>query len=293
MNENLKAFCQYSNESELDHGVEALRLFLPTSGGYINYNIVHSVMQKSKCDTWRLSVVYYCNGDFERVKPLTRSGAEWEMALKLSDRPDFIGGYAHGDEVFERIVLKLDGEEKEITSLDALTEFGILSFEVWSVGYDPLDSATEAIRHYKKIIADGESVRVEQEVEWLESYQLGRSYMAMFPPFKNVTDSYYTNTDTEKKPIGNKVSISETGCLDTLFLCGESGFTFSLQVEKYLDGKENTFLITDNGGVPYNKMYFVLPHRGEVSRGETWKTVTVYKVNKKNSNGYSETKSSN
>jgi hypothetical protein len=286
-----RSFCQYVKTPPDDCGTEALRIFLPTSGGYINYNIVHSVMQQSKCDTWRLSVVYYCNGDFERVKPLTRSGAEWEMALKLSGRPDFIGGYAHGDEVYERIVLKLDGEEKEITSLEALTEFGTLSLEVWSVGYDPLDSTTESIRHYKKIIVDGESVRVEQEVEWLESYQLGTSYMAMFPPFKNVTDSYYTNTDTEKKPIRLAEPVSSSGSLDTLYLCGESGFTFSLQVEKYLDGKENTFLITDNGGVPYNKMYFVLPHRGEVSRGEIWKTVTVYTVNKKNSNGYGETKS--
>lgn len=276
-----RSYCKYVKIPTDDCGVEALRLFLPTSGGYINYNIVHSVMKKSNCETWRLSVVYYCDENFARVRPLTRLGAEWEMALKLKGRPDYIGGYAHGDEVFEKIILKLDGEKKEITSLEALTEFGSLSFEVWSVGYDPLDSVTESIRHYKKITADGISVRVEQEVDWLESYQLERSYMAMLPPFKDVTDGYYTNTDTEKKPIRLAEPVTSSGSFDTLSLCGETGFTFSLQVEKYLDGKENTFLVTDNGGVPYNKMYFVLPHRGEATRGEKWQTATVYTISKK------------
>lgn len=280
MNENLKAFCQYSNESMFDHGIEALRLFLPTSGGYINYNIVHSVMQKSKCDTWRLSVVYYCNGDFERVKPLTRPGAEWEMALKISERPDFIGGYAHGDEFFQKVELIIDGEHREISSLSDMTPFDELIFDVSSIGYDPIDSATEALLHRKKIIVNSDKIKVEQKVEWLNDYMLGNSYMAMLPPFKEVTDSYYTNTDPAPKPIGNKVSISETGSFDTLCLCGKTGFTFSLKLEKYLNDGNNTFLISDNGGVPYNKMYFYLNHGGYVKRGEIWETETVYAINK-------------
>ncbi len=281
MNENLKAFCQYSNECKFDHGVEALRLFLPTTGGYINHNIVHSVMEESKCDTWRLSVVYYCDGDFKCVRPLTRSGAEWEMALKIKGRPDFIGGYAHGDEVFERTVLKLDGEEKEITSLETLTEFGTLSLEVWSVGYDPNDSITEALLHYKKITVSERGVKVDQRVEWLNDYELGNSYMAMMPPFKEVTDSYYTNIAPEPKSIGNIVSISETGSFDTLCLFGKSGFTFSMKVEKYLNDGNNTFLITDNRGVPYNKMYFYLQHGGAVNKGDVWETCTVYTIDQK------------
>ena len=280
MNEILKAFCQYSNECKFDHGVEALRLFLPTTDGYINHNIVHSVMEESKCDTWRLSVVYYCDGDFKCVRPLTRSGAEWEMALKIKGRPDFIGGYAHGDEVFERTVLKLDGEEKEITSLETLTEFGTLSLEVWSVGYDPNDSITEALLHYKKIIADESGIKVEQRVEWLNDYELENSYMAMMPPLKSETDSYFTDLDSAIKEIPEKVSILETSKAKKLYLLGKSSFTFGLCAEKYLNGVDgaNTYLISDNGGVPYNKMYFFLHHGGSVDTGEVWETVTRYTI---------------
>jgi hypothetical protein len=235
-------------------------------------------MQKSNCDTWRLSVVYHYDDSLSVAKPLTRSGAEWEMALKISERPDFIGGYAHGDEVLQKVDLYIDGERREITSLSDMTPFDELIFDVSSIGYDPIDSATEALLHRKKIIVSSDKVKVEQKVKWLNDYALGNSYMAMLPPFKEFTDSYYTNTAPELKPIGNKVGVSETGGFDTLCLCGKSGFTFSMKVEKYLNDGNNTFLISDNGGVPYNKMYFYLNHGGSVKRGEIWETVTVYEI---------------
>jgi hypothetical protein len=202
------------------------------------------------------------------------------MALKISERPDFIGGYAHGDEVLRKAELYIDGKKREISSLSDMTSFKELIFDISSIGYDPIDSVTEALLHNKKIIVGADYVKVEQKVEWLNDYTLGKSYMAMLPPFKEVTDSYCTNTDPEPKTIGNKVSISETGSFDTLCLCGESGFTFSMKVEKYLGDGENTFLISDNGGVPYNKMYFLLNHGGSVKRDDVWETCTVYSIKK-------------
>jgi hypothetical protein len=266
-----------------DSGIEALKLYLPVSDGFINYNIVHSLTKGSNCDTWRLSVAYHCDDSLCEVMPLTRNGAEWEMALKIKERPDFIGGYAHGDEVFQKMEITVDGKMTELSELSELVAFEDLSVEVWSVGYDPLDSTTESILHYKKIIVDREHVRVEQRVEWLNSYELGRSYMAMMPPFKSVTDSYYTNVCREKKPIDINVSITESGEYDTIYLCGSSGFTFTMKIENYLSDcvAGNTYLITDNGGVPYNKMYFVLPHVGKADKGDVWQTVTVYSIFKK------------
>ena len=282
MNEKKAAFCLYSKEKTDDSGIESLKVFLPSGEGYINHNIVHSFSDKSKCDTWRLSTVYFCDEAFHRVKPLTRSGAEWEMALKLEGRPDFIGGYAHGDEVFESIKVTVDGCEVALDDLSVPTKFDSLSFEVFSTGYDPIDSATEVLLHYKKITVEGLSVKVEQRVEWLGDYALGRSYMAMMPPLKAVTDRYYTDADPIKKPVKLAEDISGCGS-DAISLCGESGFTFEMKVEKYLADREkgNSFLITDNGGVPYNKMYFPLHHCGSVKKGERWETCTVYTVERK------------
>lgn len=273
-----EALCKYVNGAADDSGIEVLKLFLPVRDGYINYNIVHSVMKRSNCDTWRLSVVYHYDDLLSVATPLTRSGAEWEMALKIQERPDFIGGYAHGDEIFQKVEIFVDGEHREMQSLSDMTQFKELILVVSSIGYDPIDSVTEVLLHHKKITVGAEGVKVEQKVEWLNGFTLGSSYMAMMPPFKDVTDSYYTNTDTEPKPIGVKVSISETGDFDTLYLCGESGFTFSMKAEKYLNDGNNTFLISYNGGVPYNKMYFLLNHGGSVKKGDIWETCTEYTV---------------
>ncbi|MBQ8408052.1 MAG: hypothetical protein IJY39_04235 [Clostridia bacterium] len=273
-----EAICRFVKGQTDDAGNEAIKLFLPVNNGYVNYNIVHSVNARSNCDTWRLSVAYWCDDKLSPIKPLTRAGAEWEMALKIQQRPDFIGGYAHGDEVFQKVKLTVDEKEREFEAITELIPFRTLVLEVWSKGFDPIDSVTEALLHYKKITVSNREVSVEQKVEWLNDYLLGNSYMAMMPPFKEVTDHYYTDADADKKPISVNVSISESGLHDTLYLCGESGFTFGMKVGKSLSGGENRFLITDNGGVPYNKMYFLLDHSGSVKKGNAWETCTVYTI---------------
>ena len=282
MGDKSKLYCIYTNQRCDDSGIEALKLYLPTDGGYINYNVVHSLMKSTNCDIWRLSVVYFCNYELERVRPLTRGGAEWEMAIKIKGRPDFIGGYAHGDEVFKRIKLTVDGEKREIGDICEKTAFNELIFEVWSVGYDPIDSETESLLHYKKIIVNESGITVEQRVEWLNDYALDNSYMAMMPPLKAETDHYFTDKDSTVRDIPERVLLTETGDIKSLYLFGKCGYTFVLQALKYLNDAEgrNTYYISDNGGVPYNKMYFLLNHRGNAIKGEAWETVTGYAVRK-------------
>lgn len=282
MSKTERLFCQYSSGSADDSGIEALKLYLPVKGGYVNYNIVHSFMMRTNCNMWRLSVVYFCNESLEPVRPLTRGGAEWEMALKIKGRPDFIGGYAHGDEVFQKIAVKVDEEEINLDELTEITPFKEVTFEVWSTGYDPLDSVTESLLHYKKIICDAKGVRVEQRVEWLDDYALENSFMAMLPPFKCETDFYFTDKAPEKIPIPEKLNINGKGNLNTLSMCGNTGFTFSMKAERYLSDEngENLYFLSDNGGVPYNKMYFYLNHGGCAKKGETWETATEYAITK-------------
>jgi hypothetical protein len=105
--------------------------------------------------------------------------------------------------------------------------------------------------------------------------------MAMLPPFKCETDHYFTDTSPEKNPIPTSGSVTEQGDVKTVYLSGKAGFTFGLKAEKYLTDKEkgNCYFIRDNGGVPYNKMYFLLMHNGFVNKGDVWETVTVYTIN--------------
>jgi len=249
------------------------------NGGFVNYNIVHSVMERTNCNIWRLSVVYFCDEALSPVRPLTRSGAEWEMALKIKERPDFIGGYAHGDEVFSKIAVTVDGVARELSDLSEISAAKELIFEVWSTGYDPNDSVSESLLHYKKLICNADGVRVEQRVKWLNDYELNNSFMAMLPPFKCETDHYFTDNDPESRPIPPE-GVNEQGDVKAIYLSGEAGFTFCLKAEKYLTDEEkgNCYFIRDNGGVPYNKMYFLLMHKGSVKKGEVWETVTAYQI---------------
>ena len=269
-------FCRYVNGATDDSGTESVRLYIPVENGYVNYNIVHSVSPTRRCDTWRLSVAYLCDGQLSRIRPLTRAGAEWEMALKLKGRPDFIGGFAHGDEAFDKAVLTVDGRAMSFDELCCDTAFENLALEVWSVGYDPCDVCSKTILHYKKIIADKCGVRVEQRVEWLEDREIANCFMAMLPPYKSETDTYYTGSDSTPRPIGDNANVS--GRDRAIFLTGKTGLTFGMKVKKYVSDVKGgmDFLISDNGGVPYNKMYFYVPHGDFVEKGTVWETVTEY-----------------
>ena len=276
---NDQILCKYSAAPTDDSGIEAVKLYMPVKGGYVNYNIVHSVMKRTNCDMWRLSVVNFCDEALSPIRPLTRGGAEWEMALKIKERPDFIGGYAHGDEVFSRISVTVDGVAKELSDLSEVTAAKELIFEVWSTGFDPLDSVSESLMHYKKLICNADGVRVEQRVEWLQDYELNNSFMAMLPPFKCETDHYFTDKAPESRLIPPE-GVNEQGDVKAIYLRGEAGFTFCLKAEKYLTDEDvgNCYFIRDNGGVPYNKMYFLLMHKGFAKNGEVWETVTAYQI---------------
>ena len=278
------AFCQYVCGAVEDHGEEALYLYLPTESGYIQYSLVRSVVAAKQCNVWRMGPAFYCDDSMVRQTRLTREGAEWEMALRLQDRPDFIGGVAHGDEIGTDLVCCLDDEECRIDTLRRPKPFSVLTVCVNSVGYDPSAPDEAVLRHSKRIVVNSKQICVLQRVEWLCDVSLGQSYMAMMPPLKCVTDTYRTGSG-EYHPIPTK-SLKESGDFGELSLRGETGFVFSMQVPRYLTEQgENTCLITDNGGNTYNKMYFVLAHGGHASQGDVWETETVYRISKEESLG--------
>ncbi len=280
-----RPYCRFDPTVDFEKAVGGLRIFLPASVGYVNYNFTHTVCESKNCDTWRLSKAYAFDDNFENEYELTPKGAEWDMALRLDGRPDFIGGYAHGDEIFSSLSVEIDGEAAEITSFLSLTAFDRLVITVGSIGYDPNDSTTPALKHFKKYLIDKEGITLEQRVEWLGDYTLGASYMAMMPPLKSLTDKFYTNVDrTPKEAISSYGSVM--GATEATVFGSESGIAFSMSVPKYpILAGGNRFLMTDNKGGPYNKMYFVICKGAKVSLGDVWETETKYSIT--NGNIYS------
>lgn len=268
--------CKYDPSIDFERSVGGLRIFVPTVVGYINYNFVHSVHEDKNCDMWRLGKAYAFDDNFENEYELTPKGAEWDMALRLEGRPDFIGGYAHGDEIFTSLSVKVDGNSVKIEELAELTPFGELIITVDSIGYDPSEPTTEALKHFKEYVVNEDGLVLNQRVEWLGDYTLGSSFMAMMPPLKTLTESFYTNVDTTpKEAISNYGTVLEA--TEAVVFGPDLRYTMSIPKYPSLVGGDR-FSMTDNKGRPYNKMYFRLCNGAEVKRGDVWETTTRYSI---------------
>lgn len=273
-----KAYCQYDPALDFESAQGGLRLFIPTERGFVNYNFVHSVRADRNCDTWRLGKAYAFDDALENEYELTPKGAEWDMAVKISERPDFIGGYAHGDEIYTSLSVELDGKNVNIEALNTLTPFDTMRMTVASVGYDPSEPNTAALKHDKKFTVTAEGITLKQRVEWLHDYTMASSYLAMMPPLKTLTDRFYTNVDKEpKEAMANYGSVP--GATEAVVFGRASGISFRMSVPRYpqLAGG-NKFFMTDNHGCPYNKMYFVVCNGADVSAGDVWESTTEYKI---------------
>ena len=268
---------RYDTEAAFEYAEGCLRFYLPTKSGFINYNIVHSVRREITADIWRLGQAFGYDGDLSGEYKLTPFGAEWDMAVMLEGRDDFIGGSNHGDEIFTSIDVIIDGRSTELSSLAKLTDFESATVKVSSVGYDPNDHKSVALLHYKEYSVTERGVTVSQRIEWQRDFSVGSSYLAMMPPMKTLTEVYMTDNHPAAKPIVNGTVV--TGARSATLSGINSGMKFTMSIEKYPDLlPETRFLITDNSGNAYNKMYFFAAKGNEVKRGEIWESVTSYSI---------------
>ena len=99
----------YDGNLTFDGSQGGLRILYPDA--FVEYTFVHSVVPEKNCDLWRMSVVNALDENGAFLHPLTKAHAEWEMAIRLRDRPDFIGGAAHGDEIGEAPICCMDGAQ--------------------------------------------------------------------------------------------------------------------------------------------------------------------------------------
>ena len=273
-----KCYCQYDRGVSFEDAVGGLRIYIPTAVGYVNYNLVHTVSAGRNADIWRLGKAYWVDDSFDKKKELTPDGAEWDMALRLEGRCDFVGGFAHGDEHFSAIKAKKDGVDADIESLVDRVAFDEMQICVESVGYDPNEPSVAVLKHSKEYIINAEGVALLQKVEWLGDYRLCSSYMAMMPPLKTLTDRVYTDVDSEPRVAIESYGLV-AGARSACVYGEESGVRFSMSVPTYpsLVGGD-AFLLTDNRGGRYNKMYFVICNGADVKAGNVWQTETRYSI---------------
>ena len=290
--ENEKALKVIYNENmSYEKGQGGLAIYIPTEKGYINYNFVHSVYADRNADMWRLTVANLANANGGIVKQITKDGAEWEMAVRIMDRPDFIGGYAHGDEIYSSLEVYVDGVKTEITSLKQCTTFTEMKILMDSVGYDPSDGTTKALDHHKEYTIHKDGIKLEQTVEWCKDYQMRKSsYLAMMPPVKYsvtneediITDSCYTDLDETPKTISKTGGFSlTTEGVSSVCVYGEkSGVYFTMSKANYNQSKvgNSEMILSDNGGLNYNKMYFVYCGEDTEEAGEVWDSTTTYQI---------------
>lgn len=277
-NNTKQSYCQYDPTIRFENSVGGLRIYVPTYEGYINYNIVHTKSESDNKDIWRIGQAYACDDELKNSYAITPAGAEWDMALFLKGRPDFIGGHAHGDEIYTSIAMFLNGKAVEITSIEKLTAFDEIVILETSIGYDPNDHATQALKHYKEYIINADGITLNQKVEFLNDYTLSSSYMAMMPPYKTLTDSFYTNADYNILSTDGNFDFVP-GATKAVVYGSSSNLKFTMSIPKYpsLPGGDK-FYMTDNGGGSYNKIYFVVCSGADVKAGDIWETTTIYNI---------------
>lgn len=275
-----KAYVQYETQFDYAAATEGLRICLPTQNGYINYDLVHSVKESISADLWRIGRAFTCDGRLETLTPITTPSAEWDMAIRLEGRDDSIGGYAHGDEAYVSFTLFVDGKETAPSALSEPTPFTALHMVQDSIGYDPNDHVSRVLLHHKEWKVTAEGITLCQRIEWLNAYTVKKAYLAMMPPMKAYTDHYCTDLTPTSVPCNLEEQHSVTIPNSKRAVVHGEHLYFEMAVPRYPEMPGgNCFLLTDNGGAPYNKMYFRMGCGNfAVERGDIWETETVYRI---------------
>lgn len=270
-------YVTYLNEAGDDNSTEQVLVDIKITRGMkrVRFALGHCVDNSINADVWRLMYIAILNSAGTETK-ITRRG-EFECAVHLLNRPDFSGGVVHGDEVDDSITFFTDGAPANVNAVGGLYERFVVVRN--STLYDPDDNTTPIAKHGVEYIFDSNGLKVKQSLKWLVAESLTNCYLAMLPIKKAYSGYRYDDTSFEVKQntlsnysfsIPNAKSVTEYG--------GNSKTTMS--IEEYPTGLTggDKASITDNGGIDYNKVYFVVCTSGTSAVDELWKTTTNYHV---------------
>lgn len=266
----------YDSSSGSDSSTESINIFVPrsTRGKTVRYSMGHCIDNSINSNVWRLMYVYDCKYHQVIGTVMNRRG-EFECAIKLQGRPDFSGGYVHGDEIDQQVTFLCDGVVKTAANTSGFyNEFRVVRN---SILYDPVDNTTPIAEHGVEYIYTVNGLEINQSVKWLVDASLAGCYLAMLPILK--TFSTYRYDDTNFKKVENtqsnySVTIPNAKSVTEYI----DGISTTMEIDEYPTGLTggDCALVTDNNGESYNKVYFVICTGGTVANGTLWKSKTKY-----------------
>lgn len=268
----------YESGSGVDSSTERINIDIPNEGkraDYFRYKMAHCIDASINSNVWRLNGIYRLLSSGSE-SAMTMRG-EFECAVHLADRDDFSGGFVHGDEVDQNVTFFADGLPVTMETLPRFCrEFRVVKN---SNLYDPADSATVIAKHGAEYIYTAGGLRLNQSIKWVGAHEVTNCYLAMFPIQKLYSQYRYDDTGFEIVEntqtnygvwIPNAKSITEFG----------NGVTSKMSIGEYPTGLPggDRARVTDNGGLNYNKLYFVICTSGDVADGTLWKSETIYSI---------------
>lgn len=274
-------------------GRYAYDILIPTfnNDNYIRIPFMHVVNPAKNADNWRIICAYLSDGENDLQRLVT--DGEWEMAVQLVGRPDFIGGGLHGNEVIDNLFSFIDGipQTSPLYPVGTFVEGDEISFIEITKMYDPSNTSTQVATHRKFYTFTKDGLRLRQRIEWLGSYNLTYSYLAMFPVDRKsgnvqITETYHDDKnyilyDVSQSGFGGYPIIMKPG-VKAQFLSGRNlGISASAEIVKFSpDVASRISFLSDSEY--YNKMYFdFCGNAYSVNNGDVWETDVIYKLNQK------------
>ena len=282
-------------EAQLYTGaIELLDIYIPVKDGYIDYafgRTITSVTPQTQGggNVWRFIQATKVNNGFVREYYITALG-ETEMAIRIKDRDDFIGGFTHGDEWLDSgsALFLLDGESVTISDYTTLTEFDELQVFATNTMYDPADHTTVVGKHGVSWKFTKDGLTIGQSVDFSTDLTLIGSYLGMVCAIRNqyssqtlqITDTYiddgnFTQYDVSAPgftgyPRNNKLGIKKA------YLIGKTQkLTISAEYTRQVEGLAGAGLNLFNGA-SYNKLYNAVCGYNDVqvqiASGTKWQT---------------------
>ncbi len=281
-NEIKHMYIKYAPVKYDGYSKEKVYVYIPTTVGYVKYEIAHSYKESINSDVWRINRAYASDLFFNDKFALTSSG-EWECAVHLQGRDDFSGGIAHGDEIFTDITFVVNGIPVDITNYTEITEVESFSFIQMSNLYDPADSTTIIAKHGSEHIFSNEKVTINQSLIWQTDVIITSCYMAMHLPAQSATDKMSNDRTFEIFDVGSGVGYGMYPKARKVSVFSEdknTGVFSRMSIGEYPTEYEggDTLLVTNNGSTGYHKCYFIISatNGASVSSGTLWKTETFY-----------------
>lgn len=271
-------YAAYESGSGENNSTERLNIHVPRkiTNEKTMYQMGHCVSAESNADVWRMMFMYRVNYN-DTLRKLTMTG-EWECALHLDGRDDFSGGIVHGDEVDVDVKVFVDGTLTNITAVNTFCHE--LKIVKKSNLYDPSDHSTVIAEHGTEYIYSVDGLKIKQSVNWKVNANLTNCYLAMLPIIKTYSTHRYDDTSfniVENNQTGFSVTVPNATSVTEF---DPTYDTFAeMSKEHYPTGLTggDCALISDNGGLGYNKVYFPVCSSASVNAGDLWQATSVYR----------------